>query len=364
MDIPIKRTCDQNEDNAQKIISDEEKTYIFLSNIPKDISLEDLRSRLKYFNCFIPSYRDQHLRLCFIHGIIGDAVYLENFISENNIFKSEHSICTNIPLEQAINCIQQMNQNMHSINIYDNTKSSRSQSNLIEEEKKDSKSPIKKSPTKNSQPKKNQEAINPEKKPPIVYSQEVENRINAAINNNKNIASKLMGNLYLNIEKVFTSLDQDRDSINVKIENDPELSKWFIIFYLLWFYLFQLTFDNFSNYLRIFKEVSELTIMLFFKNFLNRCHYNVRAFAMDAIWQITYIANQFHNECGVFIYVMKDLDIDTLDKPAIIYPELCSDMIKIFKTSFVRSNFSISFRSKLPKSNRNYARFSIFYWIP
>ena len=125
MEIPIKRTCGQNEDNTQKIISDGERTYIFLSNIPKDISLEDLRLRLKYFNCFIPSYRDQHLRLCFIQGIIEDTTYLENFINENNIFKSENSIHTDIPLEQAIHCIQQMDQNVLSVNIYENINSIR-----------------------------------------------------------------------------------------------------------------------------------------------------------------------------------------------------------------------------------------------
>ena len=81
--------------------------------------------RLKYFNCFIPSYRDQHLRLCFIQGIIEDTTYLENFINENNIFKSENSIHTDIPLEQAIHCIQQMDQNVLSVNIYENINSIR-----------------------------------------------------------------------------------------------------------------------------------------------------------------------------------------------------------------------------------------------
>ena len=115
----------------------------------------------------------------------------------------------------------------------------------------------------------------------------------------------------------------------------------------MWFYLFQLTFDNFENYLQIFKEVSEHNIKSFFEKILNICHYNVRAFAMDAIWQITYITNQFLKEDDVFIYVMRSSEIDTLEKPAEIYPGFCLNMIEIFKTDFVRSNLVFP-------SNQNY----------
>ena len=68
---------------------------------------------------------------------------------------------------------------------------------------------------------------------------------------------------------------------------------------------------------------------------------------MDAIWQITYITNQFLKEDDVFIYVMRSSEIDTLEKPAEIYPGFCLNMIEIFKTDFVRSNLVFP-------SNQNY----------
>ena len=178
------------------------------------------------------------------------------------------------------------------------------------------------------------------------YDNEKMAKIEEALAKNKTISHELLSNSYSNIKVAFDYLEFDRLIEENKIETHHESVIWFITFYFCYFFSVRLSIHNFKQYGGCFSDISEFELNRFFED-LRRAHPNLRAFAMDVIWQIFFLEEQFDNSNNVLKFILRNSFEPLLKRVVDANQQYSKLFLHIFQSRIVKSKLIV-------KPNENY----------